>query len=136
VRDARANADDFNSTYQRPAEKGAYPIFMRALVELEVTKKLGSDVTALLLVIAEMQDRFYWNGPVEFWNSQLTDALDFAKEDNMAQVRSTAIEAGLLRYHRGCRGTPGRYFVTIPSQINHPRQRGGTKMRYANVTGP
>lgn len=114
--DGEGNLDD-NKEW-REVRKGFYAHkVLRLAIKSAVAQRLGTDVFALLCVIALQEDVVRYHRPVSFWNDQLLPLVGFAKRDRLAKARKKAIDAGWLLYREGGRHVPGEYRVTIPVEL-------------------
>lgn len=114
--DGEAVEDD-NSEWAASRPKYFANQVIRLAIKSVVAQRLGTDVFALLCVIALTEDARRYHGPVTFWNDQLLPLVGFAKRDRLARARKKAIAAGWLLYKEGGRHVPGKYRVTVPVEL-------------------
>ena len=88
---------------------------LRLATKTALAQHCGTDVLALLCVIAVTEDARRYRGPVAFWNDQLLTLLGLGKWDRLDRARQAAIKAGWLLYEPGGRHKAGLYRVVIPA---------------------
>ncbi len=90
---------------------------LRLATKTALAQHCGTDVLALLCVIAVTEDARRYRGPVAFWNDQLLTLLGFGKWDRLDRARKAAVKAGWLLYEPGGRHKVGLYRVVIPADL-------------------
>ncbi len=105
------------SEYPKRESHFAYKAF-RLATKVCLAQEIGPDAVLLLAVIAFQEDAKRYRGPVTFFDSQLQPILGFAKWERLDRARKAAVASGWLQYHRPGRREPGRYFVTVPSDLD------------------
>ena len=90
---------------------------LRMATKTALAQHFGTDVLALLTVIACQEDARRYRGPVAFFNAQLLPLLGFRKWERLDRARTAAIDAGWLLYSPPPIGSrqPGLYRTTIPT---------------------
>ncbi len=93
--------------------------FVRLLFKTCAAQEIGIDACYLLVHIAHTEDAKRYKGPVTFHNEQLQAILGFKKWDRLDRARRAACRANWLHYQPppNRRRQPGRYFVTIPAEL-------------------
>jgi hypothetical protein len=89
---------------------------LRMATKTALAQHCGTDVLALLTVIACQEDARRYRGPVAFFNAQLLPLLGFRKWERLDRARKAAMDAGWLLYAPPPTGSrqPGLYRTTIP----------------------
>lgn len=89
---------------------------LRMATKTALAQHCGTDVLALLTVIACQEDARRYRGPVAFFNAQLLPLLGFRKWERLDRARQAAIKAGWLLYEPPAKGSrqPGLYRTCIP----------------------
>jgi hypothetical protein len=87
---------------------------LRLATKTAMAQHHGTDVLALLTVIACQEDARRYRGPVAFFNAQLLPLLGFRKWERLDRARRAAIESGWLLYESQGSRRPGLYRTTIP----------------------
>ncbi len=109
---------------------------LRLATKTALAQHHGTDVLALLTVIACQEDARRYRGPVAFFNAQLLPLLGFRKWERLDRARRAAIKAGWLLYVAPATGSrqPGLYRTTIPTSaedlIDSPVDEGPTPSPY------
>ncbi len=93
--------------------------FVRLLFKTCAAQEIGIDACYLLVHIAHTEDAKRYKGPVTFHNEQLQAILGFKKWERLDRARRAACRANWLHYQPppNRRRQPGRYFVTIPAEL-------------------
>ncbi len=91
--------------------------FCRLLTKMAVANDIGPEGVVLLMTIAHLEDSVRYTKPISYWNDQLAGVCGFGSWDRLARVRQRCIDTGWMHYDAGRKGTPGRYWVTIPSEV-------------------
>ena len=89
----------------------------RLLFKSCAAQSIGQDAVLLIIHIAHTEDAARYQGPVRFWNSQLSEVLGFRSPKSLNNARAKAVEAGWLQYDRKNDRTDGKYWTTIPSSV-------------------
>ena len=71
----------------------------------------------LVIHIAHTEDAARYQGPVRFWNSQLSEVLGFKSPKQLNEARRHAIESGWLHYERKHDRADGLYWTLIPKRV-------------------
>ncbi len=85
--------------------------FLKWLFASGSAHEVGPDATALILAVVSLEDEFFCQRPVNFFNEQLMDRCGIKSEHSLIRARQVAVDAGLLHYTAGRKRQPGRYFV-------------------------
>lgn len=88
--------------------------FVRKMGKACLAGEIGQGACYMLAYIAHTEDARGYRSAVTFWNATLCDTCGFANIKALALARKKAVAAGWLQYERGKKGSPGRYFVTVP----------------------
>ncbi|MFM9963355.1 MAG: hypothetical protein ACKV2Q_19265 [Planctomycetaceae bacterium] len=90
---------------------------LRLATKTALAQHHGTDVLALLTIIACTEDARRYRGPVAYWNEQLLPLVGFGKWERLDRARQKLIDAGWLLYEPGGRHKAGLYRVTIPRDL-------------------
>ncbi len=71
----------------------------------------------LVIHIAHTEDAARYQGPVTFWNSQLSETLGFKSPKQPNNARQGAIDNGWLIYERSHDRTVGKYWTSNPKSV-------------------
>ena len=89
----------------------------RLLFKSCALQELGSHAVLLIIHIAHTEDAARYQGPVKFWNSQLSEVLGFKSPKQLNNARSAAIDAGWLHYERSNDRSVGYYWTKLPDGV-------------------
>lgn len=90
---------------------------LRMATKTALAQHHGTDVLALLTIIACTEDARRYRGPVAYWNEQLLPLVGFGKWERLDRARQKLVDAGWLIYEPGGRHKPGLYRATIPQDL-------------------
>lgn len=92
-------------------------VFCRLLTKSAAAQELGPECCWLLAVIVHQEDATRYKRAVTFWNDQLLPLCGFGSSKRLVAARDKAIKAGFLHYEPGGKGKTGRYWVTVPPDL-------------------
>ncbi|MEZ6094432.1 MAG: hypothetical protein R3C03_09380 [Pirellulaceae bacterium] len=107
--------------------------YLKWLFSSGASYEIGPEATAVLTAIVTLEDEFFYNRAVNFYNEQLMRRCGIKSEHALIRARKVAIDAGLLDYTAGQKRTPGRYFVCGFIAQNAGDQPDTTAPNAANV---
>lgn len=90
---------------------------LRLATKTALAQHCGTDVLALLCVVAVTEDARRYRGPVAFFNAQLLQLLGFRKWERLNRARRAAVEAGWLLYQNLGSRRAGLYRSNIPTEF-------------------
>jgi hypothetical protein len=90
----------------------------RLLFKSCAAQSIGQDAVLLIIHICHTEDAARYQGPVRFWNSQLSETLGFRSPKTLNNARKKAVESGWLHYERKNDRADGRYWTTIPESVS------------------
>jgi hypothetical protein len=102
--------------------------FVRLLVNTNAAQTIGTDGFAMLTIIVLQEDALYYRGPVTFWNEQLMWVLGIGGRDRLNNIRKKLTEAEWLHYEPGKKGIAGKYWVTVPPQLQGLPDAGANEL--------
>ena len=90
----------------------------RLLFKSCAAQSIGHHAVMLIIHIAHTEDAARYQGPVRFWNSQLSETLGFTSPKQLNDCRQAAIDAGWLHYEREDDRKVGHYWTMIPPSVS------------------
>lgn len=88
---------------------------IRLMVKTCVMNEYGAQVFGLVAAVVATEDSAKYRRAVTFYDSQLMPIVGAKSRDTLGRVREKAVNSGWLHYEPGRKGTPGRYWTTIPA---------------------
>ena len=106
----------FDVTYPKRSPCYAHKL-TRLIFKSCASQTIGHQAALLVIHIAHTEDAARYQGPVRFWNSQLSETLGFKSPKQLNSARNAAIEAGWLHYDREHARAVGYYRTEIPASV-------------------
>lgn len=78
----------------------------------KVAGAIGPQTCWLVTAVASLQN--INGGPAPLFIRQLMEISGIGNEARLFKIRDRAVKAGLLRYTRGVKGCPGKYWAVLP----------------------
>jgi hypothetical protein len=92
--------------------------FLRLMGKACAANDIGPDACWLVAQIALLEDAKRYTGPVTFYNGQLMPLCGIESKPRLTRMRTRAVASGWLHYEPGSKGVPGKYWVTIPDDVD------------------
>ena len=90
---------------------------IRVLHKSCAANDIGVEACWLVTVIVQVEDSTRYSKAVTFWNGQLLPVTGFESWGRLDRARARAVEAGWLHYESGGRRQAGKYWATIPPEV-------------------
>ncbi|WP_417736294.1 hypothetical protein [Rosistilla oblonga] len=92
--------------------------FIRLMTKSAAAQTIGSEAMLLCCVVACQEDAKRYSDAVTYYNEQLMPLLGFGGRTRLVNARQRAVDGGWLHYEPGGKGSPGRYWVTVPGHLD------------------
>ena len=86
----------------------------RQMILTSLPNEIGHAAFTLLVIISQTEDSARYKRAVTWYDEQLMPVAGFSTYKTLKSARDKAVESGWLHYEPGCKGVPGRYWITIP----------------------
>jgi hypothetical protein len=90
--------------------------YMDMLINSESVSLIKQDGMLLCLLVARTEDRKYYEDAPTFWTDQLLTSLGIKSRTTLGEVRDRCVNAGLLYYVPGVKGTPMTLWTLWPER--------------------
>ena len=100
------------STHQESLNRLSYMDLLNAFDRWLECHSLSRNAQLLYLKILMAFNRHHWPDSVQIGNGLLAHMIASTSEKTAIAARNELIEAGLVQYEQGRRGSPGKYWLT------------------------